>query len=255
MKQWLPRLSAIIMISASVASFAPPASAVGLNLAWNNCFPTGAVDNTVVCDIASNGNIYQLYGSIISGIAIPDLASQEDVIDVQVANANLDDWWRLTSGECRDGSLSVQFQGFANGTTCIKTLFGGSIVPLTNWDSQAPPELGLNHGRLRLVCSRVTGIAMSGTTQYQLFLVNIDGVHSAFDPADPGTPECAGCSDKGCIVFNSCNLLAISGAKNMITTPDQRRYVTWQGGPSGDLTCQATSVRRQTWGRVKSLYR
>ena len=240
MKRWLAHLTALI----SLATFAPHAMAAGINLAWSNCYPTGLADLGSACDIASNANFYELYGSVISGVAIPDLASQADVIDMQVANPVLDDWWMLDTGACRYNSLVIQFQGFTNVTTCSKTLFGGSIVPLFDWASKfASP----NRARLRLVCSRTTGIAMSATTQYQLFRIYIDGEHSAFDPADPGTPVCSGCSDQATIVFTSCQLQGLSGSTFLITAPDQRNHVTWQANP--------VPTRRQTWGRVKSLYR
>ena len=244
MKRWLASLTALF----TLATLAPHAMAAGINLAWSNCFPTGLADLSPVCNIASNGNVYLLYGSAVSGVAIPDLASQADVIDVQVANPTLDDWWMFASGECRDGSLFITFQGFPNTTTCNKTLFGGSIVPLSDWASKFGVQ---NRARLRLVCSRVTGTAMSATTQYQLFQIYIDGQHSAFDPADPGTPECGGCSDQALIVFNFCQLQAISGSNLLLTTPNNnpvgRQHVTWQANP--------VPARRQTWGQIKSLYR
>src|SRR6266704_1274312 len=100
MKQWLPLLAVVLAVVLSAVS---QASAGGINLAWNNCLPTAgsAQDLGSLCDIASNGNVYLLYGSVITGVAIPDFASQTDVLDLQVANASLDDWWKLASGECR----------------------------------------------------------------------------------------------------------------------------------------------------------
>ena len=247
----------LLLTGVLLALTAPLASAAGINLAWNNCFPTGLADlSTVGCntDPLNNGNVYQMYGSVVLGISIPDVASQSDVIDLQVANPVLDDWWMMAAGECRDGSLSIVFQGAPNATTCVKTLFGGSIVPLSDYAS----KFGLpNRARLRLVCSRVTGAAANATSQYQIFNVNLDGAKSAFDPADPGTTPCNGCEDPACIVFNSCLIQGISGSNNLYTTPNSpggRQHVTWQGG-NGTNCPQSTPTHKATWGKVKSLYR
>lgn len=256
-------ISAVILML-SVGS----AGAVGLNLAWNNCFPSAgaAVDQTFSCDDSSPGamdanqNVFTFVASVIPGINISGLIAWGGTFDLQVANATVDDWWKLAGGECREGGISYVFNGFTNTTTCAKNMMVASPAPLgiANW--AYPADKPANWARYSPGVVRTTGFSVVGTTQYQLAIIAVDSHNTAIN-GDGTTVACAGCLDPACIVFNEVELdVPVAqqppDGKNIINTADQRQYITWQGGAIGGAGCPlSTPTRRTSWGQVKSLYR
>jgi hypothetical protein len=256
-------ISAVILML-SVGS----AGAAGLNLAWNNCFPSAgaALDQTFSCDDSSPGamdanlNVFTMVGSVIPGINITGLIAWGGTFDWQTLSPTLDDWWKLAGTECREGAVTFSFNGFSNTTTCNKTMMVASPAPLpvANW--AYPADKPANWARYSPGVARTTGFNVVGTTQYQLCIIAID-THNTLVNGDGTTVACAGCSDPACIVFNEVELdVPVAqqppDGKNIVNNADQRQYVTWQGGAIGGTGCPlSTPARRTSWGQVKSLYR
>ncbi len=252
----------ILMLSAGSAG------AVGLNLAWVNCYPSAgaAQDQAFNCDDSSPGAMdantftFTMVASVIPGINITGLIAWGGTFDWQVANATLDDWWKLSTSECREGAISYVFNGFTNTTTCNKQMMVGSPAPLgiANW--AYPSDKPSNWARYSPGVVRTTGFNVVSTTQYQLAIIAVD-THNTKINGDGTTVACAGCLDPACIVFNQVELdVPVAqqppDGKNIVTAADQRQFVTWQGGAIGGLGCPLnTPAHRTSWGQVKSLYR
>ena len=252
-------LTALALVLLALAAAAPPAPAAGINLEWDHCYSGAgsATDKVSLCDVASNADLYRIYGSAVTGVAIPDFYAQSNVIDVAAEHEVLSDWWGLAAGECRAGSLVINYALGPAVTGCDKTLISGSIIPL--WDYARSPTC-TKRARLRLVATRLSGTAVSATRDYALFEIVIDGQKSAVDPGDPSSSACAGCQDPATIIFSSCQLQGVSGNNLLLTSPNNspygRQHVTWQGGGCliDCLPCPV-STHRPTWGMLKSLYR
>lgn len=257
----------LLVLSAGIAG------AAGLNLAWNNCYPSAgaAQDQTFICDDSSPGAMdantqtFLLFASVIPGTTISGVIAWGGTFDFQVKNAALDDWWKLGSSECREGAISFSFSGMSNTTTCNKNLMVASpaALPVANWSSNetgASPPKPANWARFSNGVARTTGVTAVGTTQYQLCIIAIDSHNTAVN-GDGTTTACAGCLDPACIVFNAVEIdVPVAqqppDGKNWVTAADQRQFVTWQGGAIGGSGCPtSTPARRTSWGQVKSLYR
>ena len=246
------------------------ASAAGLNLAWNNCYPSpgAALNQNFICDDSSPGagdantQTFKLYGSVVTGFDIAGVLAWDATIDMRVANPTLDSWWQLGTGDCREGAALLTFNSFNNTTTCNTQLMP---PPQSLGVSQWQDNLGPNAARLRMVVARTTAVTMTASTEYQLFCIVIDSRNTKVNAADGTTWACAGCLDPACFVFNQLIIeIPPVGAFNgqyVISNetmggsrcnlgggvPDHRNYVTWQSG--------TVPVKRTTWGLVRSLYR
>lgn len=249
----------ILILSAGAAG------ATGLNLAWDNCFgSTGATQNKdFTCDDSSPGAMdantqtFTAYGSIIPGIDLTGMLSWTAWIDWQVANATLDDWWRLRSGECRDGGIGLVISGFSNTSTCNKQMMASQGIGISDWQYLA--DKPANWARFQATASRTTGFNVVGTVHYQAFAMLVNTINTKIN-GDGTTVACAGCLDAACIVFNEfeMDIPPVGGdtGKNFVSAEDTQRWVTWQGGSIGGTGCPASvPTRRTSWGQVKSLYR
>ncbi len=257
----------LLMAGALLALTASMASAVGIDLNWNNClFAAGnrVADMVPVCNdpdpTITNGQVFSMFGSIRTGVNISGVIAWGADIDVQTANPSLDPWWQLGSGECREGSIGYTFNGFTNATSCNKTLMVTSPAPLgiANW---ASGQGGPSRAHYGIGVVRTTGVTVVGTTKYQLFDASVDSRFTQFDPASPADPVCAGCQDAACIVLNHVEVDVPTAqqppdGKNNFYAPELAEYVTWNGGAVAGGGCPtATPSRPATWGKVKSLYR
>ncbi len=254
--------------SLALVFLAGSAYAAGLNLAWNNCYPSpGAASNmSFVCDDSSPGagdanhQTFRLYGSVITGFDLDGVLAWEARVDWQVANPVLDPWWQLATGERPDGALAFSFNGFTDGTSCDQQLMmpaSPAIVGAFDWGERAN---GNRKAQLAMIAGRTTPVSMAASTEYQLFCVQIDSRNTRIDGGDGTTAVCAGCLDPACMVLTYLELdVPPAGGnygKNVFTQPDQRQHVTWQGGSIGGLGCPAqVPVHRTTWGEVRTLYR
>jgi len=268
MKFWWMLLLVPALPTASIA-------AGGLNLAWNNCYPSigAAQDQSFICDDSSpetadaNTQVFLLYGSVIPGIDIHGLIAWGATLDLAVKNPTLDDWWRLAPGECRGGTadtlttISFAFRQFTNPTACNRKMMDSdSTVEVSNW--YYPAGKPANHARYSFAVVRYgSSFNVAAVTQYQLFRVAFDSRNTKLDPAGGTTTACAGCLEPACLALTEVELVVPAAqqppdGKNLVTWPDQRQFVTWQGGAIGGSGCPGeVPVRRTTWGELKSMYR
>lgn len=257
----------LLMAGALLALTASMASAVGIDLNWNNCLFSATnrvADQPTICDevdpATTNGSIYTMYGSVRTGVNISGVIAWGADLDVQVANATLDPWWQMGQNECREGSIGYVFNGFTNSTSCNKNIMVASPAPLgiANWASF---QGGPNRAHYGIGVVRTTGFNVLGTVKYQLFAASIDGRFSVADPANPTDPVCAGCSDAACIVLNHVEVDVPTAqqppdGKNNFYAPEIAQFVSLNGGAVPGGGCPgATPAQTKTWGQVKSLYR
>lgn len=254
----------VLEIACALLLCASSASAAGLNLAWDNCYPTSgsSQDKSFQCDdtapeaMDANEQSFVLYGSVIPGVNVNGLIAWGASLDFETLSAVLDDWWKVGAGQCREGAVGFHYNGFTNATSCNKQIMVTSQAsPTSNWMTPYPGR-GSNSSQLSLGVARTSGFNVVGTTQYQLFTVTIDS-HNTKINGDGTTVECAGCLDPICIVLMSVELYVPIAQKppdgrTIIAAVDHQGYVTWQGG--GGMNCAAIAMH-PTWGQVRSFYR
>jgi hypothetical protein len=240
MKKTLLMAGALLALTAGIAS-----AAGGINLAWNDCSPTGLVGKTFTC--ASNtlsGAI--MIASAVAPVQMDQLNSEESEMILQTNQAALSPWWNLQTGGCRTG-VAAGFDFTGGPFTCIDPWVGAASGGMSYDAAFGAP----NRARIRTVCAIAGSTGITGTDEYYFFKVTLLGSKTT------GTGSCAGCTDGACIVFTSLKLNQPAGVGDyVITNPLVNQYVTWQsGGNLGGDCPAATPTQNRTWGSVKSLYR
>jgi hypothetical protein len=255
MKKLLVLTSALVVLSASVAS-------AQINLAWRNCITVvsgtlSAQQNVnYACD-ASSASPFRIVASFISPATMTQFVGIQSVMDIQTADPTLSDFWKLGTGECREGAYGfpVPLLNVGNTASCRNPWAGGQ----TGGGYQYTSGFG-SPARARVLhaFARDTETSLVNGQQYIATMSTLD----MFKDADVGDGECVGCAVPACLVLNQVELYQTAGQTPPsqdiynLNTEATRRYVTWQGGAVGGSGCPAaTPTRNATWGSVKSLYR
>jgi hypothetical protein len=247
MKKLLLLSSALLVLTASAAS-------AQVNLSWNNCIGVGlaAMNQNYACD--GSGAIHRAVMSWKNPVAMPEFTAIQAVIDIQTSSPILPDFWRRGANECAEGNVDfpASLGGVGTGATgaCINVWAGSGAGGGYVYESGFG---GPGRARLRMAFSRESPTA---TTYGASYLGGVINMLTTKD-IDTGFGECLGCQIPGCLVLNTIELYQTAGAPPVdiyaMSTPDQRNWITWQGG---DPSCVgATPTRNRTWGSVKSLYR
>jgi len=240
----------LLIAGALLAMTATLALAEGINMSYSDCGTFGTHGKTSTC-LSNAGAAMQLIASFIAPPGIVRFVGVDGFIDVQVANATLDDWWKHGATQCRGGTATSVDLGFLSNVNCVDPWAGqGSGASL--W---TPGFGGANKARLRFQGSMaydpVTPVVLDPATEYYCAKVSINNTKST------GTGNCAGCLDGACVVLQSIQLFQgeVTDTSPLITTPAPQSHVTWQN-PAGVPGCPGVvPTKSSTWGKLKSLYR
>jgi hypothetical protein len=234
---------------------APPASAAGFNLGWNDC-PSGAtyaLRETFACD--TDVGIHTMVASFVAPAGINAMSASEVTIDMQTGGASLASWWTFGSGQCRtSASLLGSFDFVSGPSTCYDYWQGGAIGAL-GWSAQPNTT---NRCRIRGVFALPAGDPRITSIPEGLEVYSFKAIIHNDKSAGPGA--CAGCSDEACIVLNVLTLdqPAPNPPQTRLTSPAVVGHVLWQGWSTPDPSNQCpevTPAKQQTWGSIKALYR
>jgi len=226
------------------------ASASGLNLGWSDC-PTGAgykLDNNFACN-TNTGAANILVGSYFPPAGLNAVNGNEMVLDLQTDQTALSPWWTMGSGGCvgRTGTPTSNFD-FTGGPSSCTDYWAGNASGGVNYYAGFS---GANRARIIAICAIAENLAgpLDAATEYYSFKANISNARTV------GSPSCAGCTDKACIVLNSIKITqnTTETSNPTVTAQATANFVTWRGGLTPD--CQATPTKKSTWGSVKALYR
>jgi hypothetical protein len=232
-----------------------------INLAWNNCItqPNQAANIAYACDGSRNALPYRCVVSVISPITLPAFVGIVAVLDIypgigpseHPGGIPLPDFWRLGTGECRDGNILIPYSVLGiGGSACPNPWVGANMSGGYQYTSSS------DHARLQLAFARDTQTPVFAGQQFV-------GVVFAFDTwkdTDTGYGECPGCCSSVVLVANQATLYQIVGSPPTdfvtLTSFGDRTYVTWQSTDAGQTPgCAQTPVRRSTWGSIKATYR
>ena len=244
-------MKACLGIAATVLTLtASFASAEGVNLSWNDCGSAGTQNQTFACNINS-GTSFPAFASFIAPAAVNEFLGLSSQIDIFTDQANLPDWWKHGTTQCRGtGGLAVSFDFTGGPSTCTDFYHGVAAGGFAY-------DVGFgNPARARLRIQAAVPVENKGPvpppTEFYAYKVNLLLAKTT------GTGSCLGCTNSACIVLNDIQLFQPLNVLNdpQIVNPANRNYVTWQSPAGGPTGCPlATPTRNATWGRVKSLYR
>ena len=221
-----------------------------LYLRWGDC-PLGASQTPVMgfaCD--TEAGEHALVCSFTTAQPVDSVLGVEVVVDLQLSDAVLPDWWHLEPTGCRGDALRAD-QSF--GAACQDVWLGLSSGGLLGY-SVGMPRGGPNQARITVGFAVPSNQprALNATDMYYAARLVL---------SNAGTASCSGCSGAACLVLESIQVLRPSrppGAPSgdvVITAPGagNGNWAGWETLTSA--SCQAVPVRTATWGQIKSLYR
>jgi hypothetical protein len=251
-----PTLRFVFAVVAAGTLIAAPVRAQ-INVAWNNCITeTNASDNIAyACDGSRNGLPFRCVVSVIPPVSVPAFVGAQVVIDIYGGTGPsthplgpLPDFWRLGSGECRDGFLLMPVSTFGTGgSSCLNPWTGANTGGGYQYTSSS------DQARLVLVFARDTQTALTGGQQYVAVVFGLD----TWKDTDTGYGECPGCCSSMALVANNVTLYQLTPGNDVtLFTQADRNWVTWQSTDGNHQPgCAPTPVRRGTWGSIKATYR
>ncbi len=250
----------------------PVLAAPGLNLSWNSCYGEGTGVQNMAFACNTNLGSQRIVGSFVSDIDILRVGGVECYVDLASASAALPAWWRVDRDGCRYGSLSMNLVASPDDAVCVDLWSGQALSAYV----YSVGDRGPNTARISVESAvdwfqpQLLQTILAGS-EYFIFNLQINRAKTV------GADACIGCSTPACIVFNSARVLFCDpdeleycayldpGGPNFTHTltggtHPGSDYVTWQGGGlpevGGVTGCPAaTSVRKQTWGGIKAVYR
>lgn len=239
----------LLILALTAAWSGPAAPSEGLFLSWNDCPPApGSASNLdALCQVNVSGQALVVAFTLAQ--AIDDVVAVEITIDVQHAQDPMPPWWRFAPGGCREGALSARSE--FTGSTCVDFWqgHGTSSPPVTYEIGQ--PRGQMSQARIVVAIARAPTepVRLEAGPMYYAAEIEI---------SNERTSLCSGCAAGACLVLNSLNIGRLPGAPGGDYFVQQAgsgnaNWATWQGG--GGASCMAVPVRRQSWGRLKSLYR
>ena len=239
----------IVIAGAMLVLGASAASASGINLSWTNCGTFGVQNVTFACAVNSGSS--QMFASFDPPAGVTAMGGMSAQIDITTDQANLPDWWKHGTGQCRGtAALPVSFD-FTSGPPDCADYWLGQAAGGTAYDVGfgSPSRARF---RVQAAIAAGTELPVDAGTEYYAFKATLQRTKST------GTGSCAGCLNSACIVLNEIQLFQPLELQfdPIITNPRERQFITWQNPATGPSGCPlSTPTKSKTWGQVKSLYR
>lgn len=240
----------ILIAGAMLVLGASAASAAGINLSWNDCGTNGTPNAVFACN--SNAGLgFTAVASFDPPAGIVEFLGIAAQIDIVTDQANLPDWWKHGTGQCRSTTgLSINFD-FTSGPFSCTDVFGGAAAGGFAYDVGfgTPARARL---RVQAAIPVDNRVPVDAGTEYYVLKANLLRAKTT------GVGNCVGCANSACVVLNSIQLFQPLEQNNdpEISNPRDRNFVTWQVPATGPVGCPlSTPTQTKTWGQVKSLYR
>lgn len=244
----------ILLLCGMLAISASVASAAQNNLAWDNCLGGGGLQaKTSPCN-SNVGNNF-LFSSVTAPAGMDRWAAFEQELRFVGNNRTaVRPWWQLRgTGQCRAGAL-LAGADFSSVTGCqdAYALGGGGSGGIGAWQINNPVPGDI---RLTLVFAVPAGSEQALTPDAEYYVARLQITNAK----TVGTGACAGCNEGMCIAVINTKVVQPAGAAGGnvdVSNPNgggTTNHVSWQ--VSDQFPCAGVPTQRQTWGRVKSLYR
>jgi hypothetical protein len=178
------------------------------HLTWRACSdaPAATATETFACNtnLTPGGDpvIFRLVGSFVSASGVPQFVGLSALVEVATDGSALPSWWRLATGECREGSLNVSTAYGAAGLCTNPFAGAGTIGAGAQWQSE---YLGNpSRARLRIDVAATAPSAVAAGIRYTAFDLRLDASRTI----DDGTPACEGCCTPLCLALSTVSLYA-----------------------------------------------
>lgn len=237
-------------------------------LRWNECAGKGGLEYAdFACD--ADDGISTIVGSFrldapltdVNGLRCTLLLSTTPPCDGPgpCRGYDLQSWWRVDPGGCRDGGLSASTDfsapPFTVGTGCVNAWY--RKYPIGGVQNYTYPVVdsywGVYNDRVRVNLSfdlLLQSISLVPGTEYYAFRIDIDHAGTI-------AGACAGCCVPLFVMWDRIVLHTgpISNTGDVVIPHySYPGFLAWQWGPN-TVACGPTPARHTTWGRIKSQYR
>jgi len=148
---------------------AAPARSQGINLGWDDCYQgTPAMMQTFACD-SDAGPPFTLVASFVPGPEIDRVVALSAVFDLCTMPYALPDWWRVGTGDCRQGAISASFDFTSGPFSCADPWQGQAVGGVgAQVAVQGPTRL-----RLLVACALTAPVAVEQGTEHYAFKIHI----------------------------------------------------------------------------------
>lgn len=249
-----------LIACALLAVTSAPASAVGLELAWNACYGQPGAVGSIKSTCDANTGSQTLFASFRPP-AIAKLEGIEVLVDFQLASSPglcggvhepsptvaLPCWWNFAVDQPRRDQLVTLHVSPTDANAnpeipCDNHYFldrgalGGGGMLVT----------GLGRGQLKGIAAIADGTGLPVAADAQQYGCGFRILNGGTMPL--GT--CDGCTANLCFVLNSISLTSSTGIPGVVlqtTHPGSESWVSWRPLPTPTL--------QHTWGQIKGLYR
>jgi hypothetical protein len=259
----------LIVLTLLLVAAAPAAAAPGVRISWDHCSADGRIANkNFACN--TNSGIETLVISFESPVARTDRTGIEISVPIFAAEpAVLPAWWQFRlPGTCRLTAVSSSLVP-ADPSACAnpwpETAASGTAYRLADW--------GPSSAQLLIAAAVPAPDSFSVVAGVEYFAVRVNINHTK----SVGAGACAGCMDPVCIGIGYVKIVSPLFGDDILLAAGTDNpgggdvAVTWQGAHVNQffdrggaivrfvsMTCVpagATATRRETWGRLRSLYR
>jgi hypothetical protein len=193
--------------------------------------------------------------SFIPPVSLPAFVGAQVVFNIYDGTAPserpfgpLPDFWRLGSGECREGNVMIPISMLGIGSSaCLNPWTGANTGGDYQYTSFA------DYGRLELAFARDTPTTLTAGQQYLAMVFALD----TWKDTETGYGECPGCCSSVALVVETAVLYQGTAGDFITLNPGTGQYwVTWQSTAGNHQPgCAPTPTRRSTWGSIKATYR
>jgi hypothetical protein len=235
-----------LLACAAVPAFAQfPIDVPGqLALAWGDCMPAGAPYVIVDCQDPAGSDA--LYASLMSGVPITGVIADLGIIDVTagVDPAALPPYWDFHVGGC-SGAANIVFSADFSAVSACVDMWAGLGATGGQFGGESGPTPDGNRARIKWTTVVSPELHFDMPAGPELYIERVTFRHTAL-------PNCAGCQEPVCFVYNEELISDIAGNSWRFTNPG---YASANAPPAA-LNCPgSTPTRSNTWGGVKALYK
>lgn len=227
----------LLLAALALAALVAPARA-GINLSWSNCATTAAsADKSYACNDSLGETVITLEGSFRAPVSISDFSGCSSTITVAFATA-IPDFWKTLYGECNYPAFLL-VNPTASAPCASPNLFDPSYS-VGGYSIGYPDP---HHLRIRIdwATGAPTPPSMVAGNLYPAFKFDLD-------TATATANSCPGCAQMATFTLEWIEVFGFAhGEDYLITSPDTRNTVTWQGA--------VVPTKNRSWGAIKALYR
>jgi hypothetical protein len=244
----------LVWCGAILALSAATSFAGDLDLTWNDCVLESTTENLNYANCGSEIRTIRLYGSFKVPVQLPAFVAADVSMDLQEDGVGpLDKFWRMDSagdGGCNSSGIQIRIDADVNGTCAGETNpWGpGGANASAYFINFVNGQGGPNRGRLLFSIARPTADPQRLDPKVNYYMANFD-INSSQRAA------CPGCTSKVTLIWNSAIMYDLTGNTVTLVGANKLGNCAEINAPVSKSPCSKDATQKQSWSRLKSLYR